>query len=103
MKSARQDQGCPASPCADHEWQRLFNEPSCKENVLAYLSHGHADFEHCTQCGAVAMVESGASRRVHLLSESFANAKKREAAAWNARQQGGAPSEKSVVACARTR
>ncbi len=92
MRLPREKQPRSESACASHEWQPLFQQPSRRENVLAYMSHRHADFKQCIKCGAVGMDETGSARRVHLLSESFANSKKREAAAWNAKQQEDAQS-----------
>ncbi len=86
MKRESQEQPCQKSACVDHQWQPLFHEPSCQENVLAYMTYGLADFKLCSRCGAVGMAEGSSSHKVHLLSDGFAERKKREAAAWNAKQ-----------------
>lgn len=72
--------------CVEHKWFPLFHEPGCEENVMTYMTYGLADYLLCSQCGAVGLVEGNAPRKAHLLSDGFADRKKREAADWNAKQ-----------------
>lgn len=86
MKSPMPEQLAPCPGCDDHDWQPLFAEPSRPEDILSYMSQGHADFRQCARCGALGLVAGGPSHGPHLLSESFAVSKRREAVAWNESQ-----------------
>ena len=87
MKPRNEVPACAADECGDHDWEPLFRDASCTDNVLSYMSQGHADYKHCRRCGAVGMVEGNSTRKPYLLSAQAGSLKIREAAYWNASQE----------------